>query len=161
MNINKDSWHVKLHKWMETETYRDLHYNRPVGLCWYFWATIGALLKLIGGVLVGTILLCALGYAVIMILSPLYFLFASYTGWHFLSDDYYETSLLVMIVLWIIFPLVVGVIASLSGEMRVVPNWMKLDKHYTPAKPKQPSLVWEYIKAKKSKVCPIVKLEEK
>ena len=43
----------------------------------------------------------------------------------------------------------------------IIPDWMKFSKQkVTPKKETKPNILFEYVKAKKNKFCPIVKLED-
>jgi hypothetical protein len=56
---------------------------------------------------------------------------------------------------------IIGIVETWTGNIKVVPSYLKrtsvpLEKD----KEKKPSLLWEYIKAKKAKVCPLVTLKD-
>lgn len=155
MNINKNSWHFKLLKHFYHEVVYDLSHGHNVTLCSYFWSVVGALLKvlaIIGGV---TVVTAGVGIILYGFFGSLMYLLLPLTGPLF---DYklYEVGLSVLIFALCI-TVVGGIMGAITGDMKVVPNYLKHNKtEYN----KPPSLFLSWLKAKKDKVCPLVKLEE-
>ena len=154
MKVSKKSWHYKLATSINTDVSFDLRYDSPVSLCQYLWAVVGAgFVWLVMG-LIG--LLCTWG-----LLTPLAAFFVAITG-----DDFgirflkmsAEAGPIILLLLWMIVPVWVGTILWSSGEIDFFPKWMKLNIRPRAKKEKQPSLVVEWVKAKKAKVCPLVEV---
>lgn len=157
MKINKNSWHYKLVDHFDHDVVRELIYKKNVTLCQYFWSVVGALIKA-GIVVAGAAVVVALvGVLLYGLFCALMFLLIPFTG-AFMNYKVYDVGLMTVafITLGSTF---LGVMAACNGDMEVVPDWMK--SNTTEQEDKQPSLLWSWIKAKKDKVCPLIKLEEK
>jgi hypothetical protein len=157
MKISKNSWHYKLNKLAQTDACYDLKYG--MSLCQYFWCTVFAILKLLGVASGGLFIL----YGVFIIfhlfvLTPINSLSYLLLGVGF--DANIEVGIIVLIAELVLITMA-GVYGAARGEIDVFPKWLKFKTN----KPKQdkeskPNLIVEYIKAKKAKVCPLVKLED-
>lgn len=156
MNINKNSWHFKLLDYFDHEVIIDLHYGNNVSLCNYFCSVVGALLKVLAIIIGGIINTASLGIILYALFGSLMYLLLPLTGPLF---DYklYEGGLSVLIFA-IGITIVAGICATIGGDMKVVPKYLKRDQAEDN---KHPSLFLSWLKAKKDKVCPLVKLEEK
>jgi hypothetical protein len=157
MKISKNSWHYKLNKLAQTGACYDLIYG--MSLCQYFWYTVSAILKILGVICGGVFLLgLMLGFLYLFVITPINSLSYLLIGVGF--DANIEQGL-VFLTMELAFVSFAGLLAALRGEMAVFPKWLK----FKTIKPKQkkeskPNLIVEYIKAKKAKVCPLVKLED-
>jgi hypothetical protein len=156
MNINKNSWHFKLLDYFDHNVIWHLQRGNNVSLCNYFWNVIGALLRvltIIGG---GAVVTVVIGINLYAFFGALMYLLLPLTGPLF---DYklYEVGFAVLIFALGITS-VAGICATIGGDMKVVPNYLK---RTTTEDDKPPSLFLSWLKAKKDKVCPLVKLEEK
>lgn len=135
MKISSNSWHWKLNK-IFTEYPRSSY-----SLCTYFWLTVRNI--------------CIVSFLTIMalivtsaVLSPIGYLL----GW-------YGSSEFVYIGLgfdYIILALVVYILLKMYWEETIKPKWFK-DSGKT--KTKRVNIAFEYVKAKKSKICPILEVE--
>jgi hypothetical protein len=157
MKISKNSWHYKLNKLAQTAACYDLSYG--MSLCQYFWYTVFAVLKIIGTVAVGLFMLFAVSFIFyVFVLTPINSL--SYLLFDLGFDTDIEVGIIILIAELVLITLA-GLLAAARGEIDVFPKWFKFKTN----KPKQdkeskPNLIFEYIKAKKAKVCPLVKLED-
>lgn len=169
MNISTNSWHYRLHKFRSTETYHELrnHYNRPkeypsVSLCWYFWATVGTLfttlaLGLSSLLIGGAILTWFLNGLTIFILA-LFNVFPEFLdyGYAFILWLFIMATMTALITFF-------SIVATAKGEIKFAPDYLtklfpKKETSDSIVIPKQLGLVGEYIKAKKSKWCPLVEV---
>lgn len=141
MDISRKSWHYRLYRYVRNiernprylkprEEGRD-DYATPASLCGYTWSIVFGL----AGVFV---LLVAFA-----IVAPFYLL-------------YLAAHLVVGGVFWL---------ADVIGDHRprhiarvFRPSMQKTQKPYREPKPDRPSLVLEFLKARKQKVCPTIKL---
>jgi hypothetical protein len=158
MKVNKSSWHYRLMNYFNFKITDDLDYNRNVTLCRYFWNVVGSLISLLGGVLVGIAvagIMCLALFA--FLIAPISYLTQSYFGfgWDFATD----LGFIMIWIIWVIVPFFMGLEATIKGNMKVFPNWMKI-KPPEPAPDNKPNLLVEYVKAKKSKFCPLIELDE-
>lgn len=165
--MKQNSWHFKLHKFLGTSTYYSLRYGKQVGLCEYFWKTIIAMLLFIAVVGVCSLVLFA------TVLNPIIYLFTTLSG---LGLGYYDSDLLElgMIFIWINLACISWIGAGLAaeGRIKVFPKWFPVDRWVDFSKlkakfsskedntTKEPSLILQYLKAKKDKFCPMLKLED-
>lgn len=167
MKISKTSWHYKLNLLARNEITGDLHSkNFKPTLCRYFWATLMSVLVL---VFKGFAALLAIFGAVCMFWlifgNTFMTLFSLYTG---VGLDYTAHDLgFAMIGVICLIILGVGTESFLKSEINFWPEWFpvgkwvnKLRNKTNKIKESKPSLVVEYIKAKKSKVCPLLELED-
>lgn len=158
MKVNKNSWHYKLMKYFKFDIIDDLKYGENVTLCRYFWNTIGSILTLLGAIMVG---ISSAGIASLVLLAfviaPISYLTQSYLGFGW--DMATELGVVMIWIVWVMIPLGVGLEATIRGNMRVFPSWMKF-KIFPPAASSKPNILVEYIKAKKSKFCPLIELDK-
>lgn len=161
MKIDKNSWHFKLLDYFDCNITYKLSRGYNVTLCQYFWNVVGALIR---GFALGFAFLfiglfsCAAIWAVI--LMPINYLFISYFGVEVFEDNGYF-GLGMLVVFWMVIPTIVGCGDYVDGRMKLFPKWMKLSSVNTkPRAEKKPSLIVEYLKAKKSKICPLIELEK-
>jgi hypothetical protein len=153
MNISKTSWHYRLNGFMGTEVHRDLEYGDKVTLCRYFWGTVGGCLLL----MLAALVMLSMGVVVLnttaaFILGAIFYYFDAP-----LVD--YELGLYTIFacgafVWWV---------AWSAGQLKWFPDY--ITKYFKsesdkPNAPKEPSIVAEYYKAYKSKVCPYLSLKE-
>lgn len=155
MKINKNSWHFKLHKWVVSPVYQKLKYGENVSLCRYFWGTVGCVIAAIFTLMFSTVVVMAVFSTVT---SPLYFLLVAFTGLDFLGKGYADVGG-VFLIISIPISLIIGLIAAFRGEMEVFPSWLKFSSENTRVQ-RKPSLILNYVKAKKDKICPLVELED-
>lgn len=163
MIVSKNSWHFKLNKnWGGHDIRYTLSKGNKISLCEYFWETV----KSFVGLFAATIFMLGLCGAVLYgLLAPFVLLFSSFTGIWWEIPDYYEIGAIVMIFTIILVP-IFAVLATLFGPMKVFPKWFPVDKwlgqvidkskEHTPEKV---NIIVEWIKAKKSKVCPIIEFK--
>lgn len=156
MNINKNSWHFKLLDYFDHNVVWHLQRGDNVSLCNYFWNVIGALLKVLAIIGGGAVVTVVVGIILYALFGSLMYLLLPLTGPLF---DYklYEVGLAVLIFALGITT-VAGICATIGGDMKIVPKYLKPNKTEDS---KPPSLFLSWLKAKKDKVCPLVKLEEK
>lgn len=156
MNINKNSWHFKLLDHFDHNVVWHLQRGDNVSLCNYFWNVIGALLKVLAVIGGGTFVTVMAGIVLYAFFGSLMYLLLPLTGPLF---DYklYEAGVTTLLFM-LCTAVVGGIIGAVRGDMKVVPNYLKPNKT---KENKPPSLFLSWLKAKKDKVCPLVKLEEK
>lgn len=139
MTISKRSWHYRLYRYMGNVPKGPRYIlpwtkatrddvDPPSSLCPYAWS--------IGLGLVGTVFLIAVATPVAVVLAPFYLLFRA--------------------LLWT--DAKIGL-----GRLRAARAARKAQREPTPSTPppvrvKHPSLVAEFVRAKKAKVCPTIKL---
>lgn len=163
MIVSKNSWHFKLNSnWGGHDTRYDLSKGCSMSLCKYFWETVKSLIGLLLACVCTTALIGLVGYVV---LAPITLMFSSFTGIWWDIQKYYEFGLLIMLAVILVSPLV-AIFATLFGPMKVFPKWFPVDKWVgmavtkaAPTAPKKVNILVEWIKAKKSKVCPIVEFK--
>ena len=164
MNINKSSWHFKLLNKMGFRVARQLKYeDSNVTLCQYFWNVVGAILM---GLCIGWI-------STFLVLGSLFIAFSIVTG----LVIFFGASWLPIVehgsfmfgshAGGLIFSFLVGTAFVWQTALEqvkaglIIPDWMKFSKQkVTPKKETKPNILFEYVKAKKNKFCPIVKLED-
>ena len=163
MNISKSSWHYKLNNCLRSgsDTMYDLRRGNHVSLCWYFWFTVGSVFQsILAGLFALFLTFGSLFAGWILVVNPLVSIFVLLTGYGYSLVDLqtYPTSLFLLLT----FTTGLGILLYKTGDIKFAPEW--LSKHFKrspkPSKPIKQSLVAEYIKAKKQKICPLVKLEE-
>jgi hypothetical protein len=149
MVISRDSWHYKVAKfWFKWDD------EAPKSLCPYFWSVIGGAAKAIFFSLIAVTF-------VAVILGLIYILFSPF----FISEEIHQT--VISVLWWLVF----GVAAYRLGLEYVEDNEDSfLAKEINPPmvrlpsipKPRPPSFVkicFEYLKAAKQKVCPMVEFK--
>lgn len=180
MKVNKSSWHYRVFDWWvntseakRARKYQDrevfkyyeegderdpdgwtsgryVHVSGdPVSLCPYFW--------------------------IVVLRAPLYWLFNTKPGIILFGLIAFFTAWTAVTFVggnaWWVFPAwafglaaATAVVVALSGLIAVgwdkFKDWNDKRKHSKPKVEKEPSLVTEFVKAKKSKVCPILEFEE-
>lgn len=144
MLIKSNSWHYRL--WSAGRE----HHSRPHNLCKYFWHI-----------------------AIVKVLIPVIILSAAVAGISALSYVIWNNAAVSgMIVLGIINGLVlgVGVYFALKALFRKIQEHRARNRAFRrqaalqaitlpPPEPKKPNIVWEFIKAKKAKACPLIQVE--
>ncbi|WEY17811.1 hypothetical protein OJIADAOI_00040 [Pseudomonas phage SPA05] len=135
MKINKNSWHMRLHRKFESPTYLDISSGwKSVTLCSYFWQTV---------FLVVWLALSSIAFASV-IGSSLYALLLGPATGYILGG-----TLAIMGFIWI------AVAAVFYG----VSVFYRLARLMSKRPDKKDGIFLSYLKAKKSKFCPIVEVE--
>lgn len=163
MNISTNSWHYRLHKYFNTGVYNKFNsaswsnYSQ-VTLCEYFWKTVGAIIGLMSvGIITAIFTLWFLNGLTIFVLA-LFNIFPEFLDY----NVGFGTWLIIMTIITLVVT-VYHVEACITGKIKFAPDYLT---KYFPKKetsdsiviPKQLGLVGEYIKAKKSKWCPLVEV---
>lgn len=183
MKFNKNAWHVKFNRNFgfdlesEARTYdwdsNTLSYN-GVSLCKYFWVTM------FNVVAKAAPLAFIVGGLALLVLNGFYVLVAGLLAL-VIDITAYQGSHEAAIAFWIIYAVVSATVIvmmfldrSCRNDFGVWPKYFPLDKwlsslakrlpkYENKSKPyveKEPSLLVEYIKAKKQKFCPYVSIKE-
>ena len=150
MQFSKNSWHYKFNSMIssgyDTQSVRSL--------CPYFWFTVWNMIK--GLMLVICIIVIV---AVVLVSVNMVVAFVLGAFGIFYWGNFYDLSFFVVVM--ISSTAVIGsVIGVATGDMKVAPEY--ITKHFKASKTKtisklaQPSLVKEYYKAWKDKVCPVI-----
>jgi hypothetical protein len=155
MIISKNSWHYKLNEQWGSRSIRDkLAYDESLSFCEYFSSTIATT---IGVVIAWSIFMA--------VLAPFVLMFSSFTGIWWDIPKYYEIGMGLLLMTIIIAP-IAGILTTLFGPMKVFPKWLPVDKWVgiavnktIPVVPKKVNIFVEYVKAKKSKVCPMIEFK--
>ncbi|QAX98093.1 hypothetical protein [Pseudomonas phage PaGz-1] len=135
MKINKNSWHMRLHRALETPVYLNITSGWKITtLCSYFWQTVLLVVWLAATVVSLAAVVGSVLYS--LILGPL-------TGYVLGS------TLAVMGFVWI------GIIAIFYG----VWVFYRLARLMSSESTSKDGILVAYLKAKKSKFCPIVEVE--
>lgn len=158
MKVNKNSWHYKLMDYWDYKIIDQLLYGNNVTLCKYFWNTIGAILQSVGFVLmictaIALLSLCFFG----IIVAPINYLLTAYFGVPELCEG---LGVVTIFLFWVILPIIAGFEEYMRGNIKGIPDWMRSTPKEEVVVTKSPNLVWEYLKAKKAKVCPLIQLEK-
>jgi hypothetical protein len=160
MKINRNSWHYKLIKEWDSSTAYDLKYNKTgVSFCKYFWSVMLCFPKILAAMLLIALGVAVLiGCAVFLVIYPLNFLLIGLFDIVLFNDPNSMGPAGLFVALLI--ALFIGIMETMDNSMKVVPSYLKRTKvPLEPSKEKKPSLLWEYIKAKKAKMCPLVTLD--
>ncbi|ARB05891.1 hypothetical protein fHeYen901_118 [Yersinia phage fHe-Yen9-01] len=142
MKISKKSWHYRLHMFYSNK------YYIPKTLCGYFWKTVGYCAFVLFKISV------ALGAGAIM-------------GFPILKAILTALSISLSSVVFVPLSIISGLIAiviilsiCLGGSFLVFKGYeASKDFVKTKTKDREPTLVGEFIKAKKSKYCPLIEIE--
>ncbi len=173
--ISKNNWTYWLNKTYESDCYYRLERGDGVSLCEYFWSTVVCIFMLLWVCIKWTIIasVCAV-IAWIFIGIPVLTLFQLYTGWVFLPSIL-EVGFAVMVGISIII-ILIGCLATKNGDIDVFPKWLpvpmlwdnlitklnsgkKIQKQSDEKMTKEPNILVEFLKAKKQKFCPTIKLK--
>jgi hypothetical protein len=167
MKISEQAWHVKAN-WISFRWEPNKYY--PISLCPYFWMTVAACILM----------------PFILLLRPVYVRWARTPPWSEAKKEKVAkygliANFAVIGGSWIWFAVVyalahglwmllrwaevgavllglIGAVIVLVFEMYDLYSTYHVEKE-RPPKPKQPSIVVAWVKAKKSKVCPIIEWE--
>lgn len=157
MKISKKSWHYRFQIWAREKL--DLREYPPQSLCPYFWSTIGlGLLTAIAGVIVGVI------WTAVTVAGALVWLWSVMTNRdERLAKKQAAKDALIMERARIqraIYELedlfYAKKISREEFERRYAELKAKLYGEKKVEKVKEPSLIMEFIRAKKAKVCPLI-----
>lgn len=172
MKISENSWHFKLNRLYERSVAHDLKYGYSVTLCEYFWATVWSFVCLIGSCVkwTGISIVCLAAFW-FFVGNPLFTLIQLHSGWIVSNVDALQFGLIILY-LDLVIVMFIGILSVKDGYMKVFPKWLpipklwdwlckKINRRANPKKvDSEPNLVLEFIKAKKQKFCPIIKLKE-
>jgi len=164
MNINKSSWHFKLLDMLDFKLVRKLCKGGTVTLCQYFWNVIGAvLLGIVTGSVITFLVIGGLFIASTMLNGLVIFFGASWLPIIEASSFLYinhGVGLFLATLMGIAFIWQTAIDQVNAGL--IVPHWLKLPKRVVakPEKEGKPNILFEYVKAKKNKFCPVVRLED-
>lgn len=151
--INKDSWHFNLLLDGPQENAIRKSNNGSLTLCWYFWQVVFGLLAWVGIIALACFIIAAIGFAVYAIGYIWYFLVA-YGLFDVMSFDVDALNAsmatnwllaLPALAYYLAMNLIYGV-KWLNGTLKERPK-------------KQPNIVTEYVKAKKQRICPMMRIE--
>lgn len=163
MKINKSSWHYKLNKWDSSWVHEKLRRGRTVGLCEYFWGTVKSALSLTMWVAIASICFSLLCWFVLLFIIGLSgFFITLFGGEELLSGLPLEVTKIFSLSLFIIifYITIASIYLTIKGEIPLMPTWLSSDDVDIIKPVKEPSLFMSYYKAWKSKVCPIIELED-
>lgn len=158
MKVNKNSWHYKLMDYWDYKIIYRLNLDYNVTLCQYFWTVVGAILQSVGFaamIVVAIAVFVSLAFAIII--APINYLLTAYFG---VPELYEGLGAVTIFLFWVVIPLVGGIEEYHRGNIKGIPDWMRSTSKEVVKKEKKPNLAWEYIKAKKRKVCPFIQLEK-
>lgn len=149
MNVNTKSWHYRFNVWRTNM----LMTKRKNTLCSYFWFTVFnmAFISFISGVVIGIVYM--LGYSFHDTVLIQY-------GWDFISMPFYVSipviffSGVIIVSIVVLLALFLFFVGSCAVHI-----FNKIKTVYSDSK-KEPGLVMSYIKAKKSKICPIIEFKD-
>lgn len=149
MIINENSWHVKLHDRFYA------HYSRPRSLCAYFWKIVWVCF--VCSVIAGSMIsgLTVAGAAIIehlFVLSPL--------------ANYGLGFILGLIIVALIIAVAIGIVYGTMHfwawyDLRKEEKEWERIKAKREGKEIKENIVIQYIKARKSKMCPVIHFEAK
>lgn len=158
MKFSKSSWHYKFNAFVADDN--GYKARRTSGLCQYFWYTVFNLIKIL---VLGAFGLFLIGFGiagVTLIGASIVALILGVFGIFFWNDFYGVTLLLSGV--FSVSAVIGGIIQTLSGNMKVWPSY--ISKHFVTVsekiEEKSPSLVKEYAKTFKTKVCPIIEWKD-
>ncbi|WIC39328.1 hypothetical protein vFB297_1210 [Pseudomonas phage vFB297] len=135
MKINKNSWHMRLHRKFETSIYWNISSDwKTVTLCSYFWQTVLLVVWLASTVVSLAAVIGSVLYS--LVLGPI-------TGYVL------GGTLAVMGFVWI------GIIAVFYG----VWVFYRFSRFMSSKSSSKDGILVSYLKAKKAKFCPIVELK--
>jgi hypothetical protein len=169
MQISENSWHFKLNNLYDRNVIGYLKQGCNVTLCEYFWATVWSLICLIGSCVkwVGISIVCLVVFW-LLVGNPLSTLIQLHSGWIVSGVDELQLGLIILYLDLVIVTLI-GILLAKDGHMKVFPKWLPIPKLWNwitdkaSSQPKQvksePNLVLEFLKAKKQKICPLIKLK--
>lgn len=158
MKVNKNSWHFKLLKKVDSGVVDKLRCGDNITLCNYFWAVVLSGLKLLAAGLGITIAAVSLVALLLMMLSGIITLF--FASWLPLSPTNAHFSffgLFLTVTFGGLF--LIEWSKQLIRDGQIVPDYLKFKKSDVTVEHK-PNLLSDYLKAKKAKVCPLVTLED-
>jgi len=170
--ISKNNWTYWLNKRYDSLCYYRLKAGEGVSLCEYFWSTVVCIFMLLWDCIKWTAIasVCA-AIAWFFIGIPVLTLFQLYTGWFFLPSILKAGFAVMATISFII--LLIGCLAAKNGDIDVFPKWFpvqmwwdkiiskaKTNKKETKPVAKEPNILVEFLKAKKQKFCPTIKLRK-
>lgn len=156
MKLSKSSWHYKLNRWYT--------YGVPCNLCGYFWRTVWYTVAFV---------------PTLIIFIPIWiYLLFSKNKWDD-ATEYYPIAIMLnaglalvicMILMWFHLPkgdhdpwqvvFIFGCVGYCMTAMLLISYFLSKITDRRKSKTKKSSLVKEYLKAKKSKYCPIIEWED-
>lgn len=153
MNIKKSDWHYRILSPEKQDKVSMNSERNRLSLCWYFWQVVGELVKVTFAIFIAAFLLMGAGF----------FIFNVAYIWAFTVDYLitgastfsYDLELLTVSVATNFMGFAFAFVYYLFDNIKSL--W-KMIKHRTPTQPKQHGIVLSYIKAKKQKICPMIKL---
>lgn len=161
MKVSKKSWHYWLNSIFNENLVSKRRWSSPT-LCDYFWGTCKSILLglLCSAVAVGLLAVCGIGLFVCI--GILTFLSTAITGicFDWIGDGEFYFTLVVLLSTMVTIG---GVVAWLTGEINLLPDYIKKPfrkTKLTSRKETKPSLVVEMYKAHKSKWCPLIEIED-
>lgn len=153
MIIKKNSWHYRMNVWKRHEW----RTQKARTLCGYFWFTVGTMLLTISVPFMAYLVLFILGGSMVHDMRVLVFIAELPTYWNFatypLTGVVFICGILAICAcLFLIFWAAVHTGAWVEKKLKSRPKKEKTVR--------EPGLLASYLKARKEKVCPIIKFEE-
>lgn len=159
MKIKATSWHYRLN----TSFCKNWNETVPPSLCPYVRVTLYRLTGLIALALIAAIVIWFLGTVAVGFLGNAAGVFEVNTLYlHWYSPDIWPLIFLLGVLVSAcivgVILLAIGIVIELS---ETISDWKykRMHKRCTSPKPKQPGLVWSYLKARKQKICPMIEIE--
>lgn len=154
MIIKKNSWHYRMNVWKRHEW----RTQKARTLCGYFWFTVGTMLLTISVPLMVYVVFFLLGGAIMSDMKNIpEFILSLSSYWVFLTYPatgviFIGGILLICVGLTGMFWLATKIITGIHEKLKSRPKKEKVVR--------EPGLLASYLKARKEKVCPIIKFEE-
>lgn len=160
LTIRENAWHYRFQKFVIIRLYDDA-YAVPKSLCTYFWTTVFCLIGAVLYPLFAAIRWVAgpaakwlehwiprhktaVSYITVAVVA------SGLTAWAILDIDTF----------WIL-PAVIGIVIAVFAI--VIGISVLMERHQQAKTPKpgdaKPNLAWEFVKAKKRRVCPLIRVE--
>ena len=152
MKFSKNSWHYNFNYFMCNSS-RQIENTKS--LCQYFWFTVWNVLKFLGA----SVAVLALAVVCLFLTHCAIAFFLGAFGIFYAGDSWVGGATMMLIVC--VVALIMGFIEFIHGGIKFWPHY--ISKHFTKVsevvQEKSPSLVVEYVKATKSKICPVIEWE--
>lgn len=153
ITFNKKSWHYRFNKCVGNSKFPVFNATRCKSICPYFWQTLWNICATLFGLSIAYLMLTAIGGGAIQEYLPNWSTTPYPLWWLWLAGIATIIIMMLMVALIVTVPVLLFLGFKWMFKKLSTKNQEKLENE-------QPSVIIEWVKAKKAKICPMIEFKD-